>query len=78
MIFLFTYKQGEKAAFRMGGNNSKWNNWQRINLHNIQAAQFQKKKNDPMKKWADQEMSVLHLILTPSSSLTRGKTSFMT
>ena len=36
-----------KAAFRMGENNSKWNNWQRINLQNIQAAyaaQFQKNK----------------------------------
>ena len=31
-------KQGEKAAFRMGENNSKRNNWQRINLQNIQAA----------------------------------------
>ena len=41
------YKQGEKTAFRMGGNNSKRSNWQRINLKNIQAtpaAQFQKNK----------------------------------
>ena len=41
------YKQGEKAAFRMGEYNSKRNNWQRINLKNIQAtpaAQFQKNK----------------------------------
>ena len=41
------YKQGEKAAFRMGENNSKWRNWQRINLKNIQAthaAQYQKNK----------------------------------
>ena len=41
------YKQGEKTAFRMGENNSKRNNWQRINLKNIQAApaaQFQKNK----------------------------------
>ena len=30
------YKQGEKAGFRMGENNSKWNNWQRINLQNVQ------------------------------------------
>ena len=47
------YKQGEKTAFRMGENNSKWNNWQRINLQNIQAthvAQYQ--KNNPIKKWA--------------------------
>ena len=27
-----TYKQSEKAAFRMGENNSKWKDWQRINL----------------------------------------------
>ena len=32
------YKQGEKTAFRMGENNSKWNNGQRINLQNIKAA----------------------------------------
>ena len=41
------YKQGEKAAFRMGENNNKWNNWQRINLQNLQAAhaaQYQKNK----------------------------------
>ena len=41
------YMQGEKAPFRMGENNSKLNNWQRINLQNIQAAhaaQYQKNK----------------------------------
>ena len=41
------YKQGEKTAFRMGENNSKWSNWQTTNLKNIQAtsaAQFQKNK----------------------------------
>ena len=42
-------KQGVKAAFRMGENNSKWNNWQRINLQNTQAA-AQYKKN----KWSNQ------------------------
>ena len=38
----------------MGENNSKWSNWQRINLKNIQAApaaQF-RKINYPIKKWA--------------------------
>ena len=38
----------------MGENNSKWNNWQRINFQNIQAApaaQF-RKINYPIKKWA--------------------------
>ena len=38
----------------MGENNSKWNNWQRINFQNIQAAhttQYQKKTNNPIKKW---------------------------
>jgi len=48
------YKQGEKTAFRMGENNSKWSNCQRINLKNIQAAhtaQYQKNKG-PVKKWA--------------------------
>ena len=32
-----SYKQGEKTTFRMGENNSKWNNWQRVNFQNIQA-----------------------------------------
>ena len=46
------YKQGEKAAFRMGENNSNWNNWQRINLQNIQAAhatQYQKNEQPSQK-----------------------------
>ena len=46
-------KQGEKTAFTMGENNSKWGKWQRINLKNIQAtpaAQFQKNK------WPNQKM----------------------
>ena len=46
------YKQGEKAAFRMGENNNKWNNWQRINLQNIpaaHAAQYQKKQTTQSK-----------------------------
>ena len=46
------YKQGEKTAFRIGENNSKWNNWQRINLQNIQAthtAQYQKNKQPNQK-----------------------------
>ena len=30
------YKQGEKTGFRMGKNNKKLSNWQRINLKNIQ------------------------------------------
>ena len=31
-------KQGEKTTLRMGESNGKWNNWQRINFQNIQAA----------------------------------------
>ena len=47
------YKQGEKIAFRMGENNSKKSNWQRINLKNIQAAHVaQNQKN----KWPNQKM----------------------
>ena len=48
------YKQSKQTAFRMGENNSKWNNWQRINLQSIQVAhapQYQK-MNNPIKKWA--------------------------
>ena len=38
----------------MGENNCTWNNWQRINLKNVQAAptaQFQKNKWPNKKKW---------------------------
>ena len=36
----------------MRENNSKWNNWQRINFQNIQAAHTtQYQKNKPIKKW---------------------------
>ena len=38
------YKQDEKTTLRMGENICKWNNWQEINLQNIQtahAAQYQ-------------------------------------
>ena len=44
---LQNYKQGEKTTLRLGENNSKRSNRQRINLKNIQAtpaAQFQKNK----------------------------------
>ena len=45
-------KQGEKTALRMGENNSKWNNWQRIHFQNIRAAHTtQCQKNNAIKKW---------------------------
>ena len=45
------YKQGEKTTLRMGENNSKENNWQRINFQNIQAAHTtQYQKNNPVKE----------------------------
>ena len=31
------YKQGEMTTLRIGENNSKRNNWERINFQNIQA-----------------------------------------
>ena len=37
-------------------NNCRFNNWQRINLQNIEAvhtAQYQEKTNSPVKKWAE-------------------------
>ena len=48
------YKQDEKTTLRLGENSSKWNNWQRINFQNMQAAhtsQYQKKINNLIKKW---------------------------
>ena len=53
------YKQDEKTTLRMGENNSKWNNWQRINFQNMQAAhttQYQKNKlpNQKLDKWFKQ------------------------
>ena len=38
------YKKGEKTTFKMGENNSKWNNWQRIN-----TTQHQKNKQPNQK-----------------------------
>ena len=47
------YKQGEKTVFRMGENNSKWSNGQRISKIYKQLLQINSRKiNDPMKKWA--------------------------
>ena len=36
--YIGNYNQGEKTTLRRGESNSKWNNWQRIHLQNIQAA----------------------------------------
>ena len=46
------YKQGEKTTLRAGENNSKGNNWQRINFQNIQAVhttQYQENKQPNQK-----------------------------
>ena len=47
------YKQREQTTLRMRENNSNWNNWQRINFQNIQAAPMTntRKTNNPIKKW---------------------------
>ena len=46
------YKQSQKTTLRMEENKSNWNNWQRINLQNKQAAhaaQYQKNKQSNQK-----------------------------
>ena len=46
------YKQDGMTTLRMGKNNRKWDNWQRINFQNIQVAHAtQYQKNNPIKKW---------------------------
>ena len=50
------HKLDKKITLRMGENICKRSNWQRINLQNIQAvhaAQYQKKTNNPIQKWAE-------------------------
>ena len=50
------YKQGEKTTLRMGENNSKWNNWQRINFQKKQGAhttQYPKNKQPNQKVGKD-------------------------
>ena len=39
------HKQDEKTTFRMRENICKQSNWERINLQNIHAAQYQKTNN---------------------------------
>ena len=46
------YKQGEKTTLRMGENNSKWNNRQRVNFQNTHAAHVtQYQQSNPIRKW---------------------------
>ena len=57
------YKLGEKTAFRMGENNSKRSNGQRINLKTIKAtpsADFQKNKGPNQKMGQRTKQTFLH------------------
>ena len=52
LIKLESYYTTKETILRMGENNSKWNNWQRINLQNIQAAHASHQKNKQLnQKW---------------------------
>ena len=39
-----TINKMKNTALRMGGNICKWNNWQGINLQNLQTTHVAKKK----------------------------------
>ena len=55
------YKQGEKTILGMGENNSKWNNWQRINLQNIKAAHAaEHQKKQPNQKVGRRPKQTFH------------------
>ena len=65
LVFPYYHMQGEKTALRMGENNNKWSNRQRINLKNIQAtpeAQFQKNK------WLNQKMGQRSRDISPKKT----------
>ena len=47
------YKQDEKTTLRMGENNCKWSNWQKINFENIQAVHEFNIRKTKIKKWAE-------------------------
>ena len=73
-------KQGEKTTLRMGENNSKWNNWQRINFQNIQAAhttQYQKNKQPNQKVGKKPKQTFLQRIHTDSQHMKRCSSSLI-
>ena len=74
------YKQGEKTTLRMGENNNKWNNWQRINFQNIQAAhtsQCQKNKQPNQKVGKRPKQTFLQRRHTDGKHMKRCSTSLI-